>query len=143
MPNLHLNLQRYLRLCGFFQCRKYLTFEPIAKFSRYFQRSAYFAHTQKNKDGWHYGLCFLGKGKSDLGKIQEKFMQHLLKNLEPLKTLSIYPSLFSIRLANFLSCLYFKLQVMRSGNLDIWIVNDWAAPYLQIKLKRFKLIYQI
>ena len=36
-----------------------------------------------------------------------------------------------------------NLKVMRSGNLDIWIVNDRVAPYLKIKLKRCKLIYQI
>ena len=34
-----------------------------------------------------------------------------------------------------------NMQDTRSGNLDTWIVNDWAAPYLQIKLKRCKSWY--
>ena len=55
----------------------------------------------------------------------------------------------SIFLYSTLDCQTFFLaytsnqQDRRSGNLDIWIVNDWAAPHLQIKLNRCKQIYQI
>ena len=41
-----------------------------------------------------YALQYVGWGKSDLAKVQQKFMQDLLKKLEPLNTHSIYLSLF-------------------------------------------------